>query len=200
MTARLGRPFQRDLSRPHPAMTARPPRRDGDQGRRRAHRGAGRQRDGGERCLQRGDVDARLLVRLHPGMLHQTRLTGPRRLVQAEAHPEQADAVALSVEVADVAVRTGDALRRLAGGKAHALRRHLQHAVGAPAAAAGHHRGRRDPHRGHGQQQGDGDGRQRRTGHDGPTSRLPAPSRRWPPPRGRRRSASSASPRAWDSP
>ena len=200
VTARRGGRFQRDLSRPHPAMTARPPRRDRDQGRRRAHRVAGRQRDGGERCLQRGDVDARLLLRLHRGSLHRTRLTGSRRLVQAEAHLEQADAVALSVEITDVAVRTGDALRRLPGGEAHALRRHLQHAVGAPAAAAGNQGG--------GATRIGATASRTATARDvsgapgtiGPTWRQPVPSRRWPPPRRRRRSASSAPPRASRSP
>src|SRR5262249_10830854 len=113
--------FERDLSRPHPAMAARPPRRDRDQDGRRAHRGLGRHRDGGERCLQRSDVDAELLLRLHHDSLHHTRATGPRRLVQAEAYLEQADAVALSVEITEVTVSTGHALRRLAGGEADAF-------------------------------------------------------------------------------
>src|SRR5262249_36388293 len=112
-------------------------------------------------------VDRRVLLRLpHLDFTHRPGLTGPRRLVQAEAHLEHADPVALSVEIAEIAVRTRDALRRLAGGKAHDLRPPLEHAVGAPVPAAGNQGGGGDAHRCHGQQDRDSKRRQRRTGHD----------------------------------
>src|SRR6185295_4894603 len=114
LTARLGRRLQDDLSGRHEAMVVGPYHRDGDQGRRRAHGGAGRQGNGGDRCLQGCNFDRRLLLKLQREPTHRARLTGPRRLVQAEAHLEHAHTITLLVDVAGVAVRTRDTLGRLA--------------------------------------------------------------------------------------